>query len=77
MKDESNRFIGTVLEYEAPFEAVKNILATTSTESKSSDLKNESSIEKNEKVFIKKYIIFTISLFNISCIIENYIIYIF
>lgn len=52
MKDESNRFIGTVLEYEAPFEAVKNILATTSTEFKSSDLKNESNIEKNEKVFI-------------------------
>lgn len=45
VKDESNKFIGTVLEYEAPFEAVKN---TTITESKSS--KNESNNEKNEKV---------------------------
>lgn len=52
MKDESNRFIGTVLEYEAPFEAVKNILAATSTESKSGDSKNELSVEKNEKVYI-------------------------
>lgn len=50
MKDESNRFIGTVLEYEAPFEAVKNMSATTSTESKNNDLRNESSNENNEKV---------------------------
>ncbi|XP_071575833.1 coiled-coil domain-containing protein 93 isoform X2 [Temnothorax nylanderi] len=50
VKDESNRFIGTVLEYEAPFEAVKNTSATTtSTESKSNDSRNESSNEKNEK----------------------------
>ncbi|XP_011864736.1 PREDICTED: coiled-coil domain-containing protein 93 [Vollenhovia emeryi] len=49
VKDESNRFIGTVLEYEAPFEAVKNTSATTSTESKSSDSKNESNNEKIEK----------------------------
>ncbi|KYQ55068.1 Coiled-coil domain-containing protein 93 [Trachymyrmex zeteki] len=47
VKDELNRFIGTVLEYEAPFEAVKNM--TTITESKSSDSKNESNNEKNEK----------------------------
>lgn len=53
MKDESSRFIGTVLEYEAPFEAVKNTLATTiSTESKSSDSRHETNNEKNEKVFI-------------------------
>lgn len=50
MKDESNRFVGTVLEYEAPFEAVKNTLASTSTESKSSELRNESSNENKEKV---------------------------
>lgn len=49
VKDESNRFIGTVLEYEAPFETVKNILTTTSTESKSSDSRNESSNEISEK----------------------------
>ncbi|KAG5316978.1 CCD93 protein, partial [Acromyrmex heyeri] len=46
VKDESNRFIGTILEYEAPFEAVKN---TTITESKSNYSKNESNNEKNEK----------------------------
>ncbi|XP_077269728.1 coiled-coil domain-containing protein 93 isoform X1 [Temnothorax americanus] len=51
VKDESNRFIGTVLEYEAPFEAVLNSSATTTTltESKSNDSRNESSNEKNEK----------------------------
>ncbi|KAG5317420.1 CCD93 protein, partial [Pseudoatta argentina] len=46
VKDESNRFIGTILEYEAPFEAVKN---TTITESKSNYSKNESNNKKNEK----------------------------
>ncbi|XP_077269729.1 coiled-coil domain-containing protein 93 isoform X2 [Temnothorax americanus] len=52
VKDESNRFIGTVLEYEAPFEAVLNSSATTTTltESKSNDSRNESSNEKNEKI---------------------------
>lgn len=50
MKNESNRFIGTVLEYEAPFETVKNTSATTSTVSKISKSKNESSNERNEKV---------------------------
>ncbi|XP_071652289.1 LOW QUALITY PROTEIN: coiled-coil domain-containing protein 93 [Temnothorax longispinosus] len=50
VKDESNRFIGTILEYEAPFEAVKNSSATTtSTECKSNDSRNESSNKKNEK----------------------------
>ncbi|XP_011696543.1 PREDICTED: coiled-coil domain-containing protein 93 [Wasmannia auropunctata] len=48
VKDESSRFIGTVLEYEAPFEAVKNT-TMTAAESKSSDSRNESSNEKNEK----------------------------
>lgn len=50
MRDESSRFIGTILEYEAPFEAVKNTLATTI--SKSSDSSHETNNEKNEKVFI-------------------------
>ncbi|XP_014483645.1 PREDICTED: coiled-coil domain-containing protein 93 [Dinoponera quadriceps] len=52
VKDENNRFIGTVLEYEAPFDAVKNTTATTistSVEPKSGDLKHESSNEKTEK----------------------------
>ncbi|XP_039305912.1 coiled-coil domain-containing protein 93 isoform X2 [Solenopsis invicta] len=47
--DESNRFIGTVLEYEAAFEAVKNTSATTSMESKSSDSRNESNNERNNE----------------------------
>ncbi|XP_036146610.1 coiled-coil domain-containing protein 93 isoform X3 [Monomorium pharaonis] len=49
VKDESSRFIGTVLEYEAPFEAVKDTCATTSIDSKSSDSRNESSNKRNEK----------------------------
>ncbi|XP_024890343.1 coiled-coil domain-containing protein 93 [Temnothorax curvispinosus] len=48
VKDESNRFIGTILEYEAPFEAVKNSSATTtSTECKSNDSRNNKKNEKN------------------------------
>lgn len=53
MKDEANKFIGTVLEYEAPFDAVKNTAVTTvstSVESKSGDAKRELSNEKSEKV---------------------------
>jgi len=49
VKDKSNRFIGTVLEYEAPFETIKNT-TTIATESKSTDSENESSNEKSEKV---------------------------
>jgi len=49
VKDESSRFIGTVLEYEAPFEAIKNT-TTIATESKSTDSGNESNNEKSEKV---------------------------
>ncbi|KAL0134800.1 hypothetical protein PUN28_001519 [Cardiocondyla obscurior] len=49
VKDESNKFIGTLLEYEAPFEAVKNMSAMPLTDSKNNDLKTESSNEKNEK----------------------------
>ncbi|XP_050450867.1 coiled-coil domain-containing protein 93 [Cataglyphis hispanica] len=47
IKDESSRFIGTVLEYEAPFDAIK----TTSvlTKSKSNNSKHELNNEKNEK----------------------------
>lgn len=62
MKDESSRFIGTVLEYEAPFEAVKNTLATTI--SKSNDSRHETNNEKNEKVFINPHKIF--HTFNLS-----------
>ncbi|XP_032664099.1 coiled-coil domain-containing protein 93 isoform X2 [Odontomachus brunneus] len=52
VKDEANRFISTVLEYEAPFEAVENIATTTSTsvEPKTGDPKHESSNEKSEKI---------------------------
>jgi len=49
VKDESSRFIGTVLEYEAPFEAIKNI-TTVATESKTTDSGNESNNEKSQKV---------------------------
>ncbi|EZA53949.1 hypothetical protein DMN91_012005 [Ooceraea biroi] len=48
IKDKSSRFIGTVLEYEALFDVVKNT-TTTSSESKSNDPKYESSNEKSEK----------------------------
>lgn len=53
MKNEASRFIGTVMEYEAPFDAVKNATAatmSTSVEPKSNELKHESSNEKNENV---------------------------
>lgn len=47
IKDESSRFIGTVLEYEAPFDAIK----TTSvlTKSKSNNSKHELNNDKNGK----------------------------
>ncbi|EFN84149.1 Coiled-coil domain-containing protein 93 [Harpegnathos saltator] len=51
LKDETNRFISTVLEYEAPFDAVKTTVTTisTSVEPKSSGQRPESTNEKNEK----------------------------
>ncbi|XP_020293006.1 coiled-coil domain-containing protein 93 isoform X2 [Pseudomyrmex gracilis] len=48
VKDESSRFIGTVLEYEAPFDTVKDTSATL-TESKDTASKHESNNETNEK----------------------------
>lgn len=47
IKDESSRFIGTVLEYEAPFEAIKTTPITSI--SKSNNSKHELNNEKNEK----------------------------
>ncbi|KAL6259223.1 hypothetical protein P5V15_009142 [Pogonomyrmex californicus] len=48
VKDEANKFIGTVLEYEAPFEVVKSTSAITPIESKNSESRSESN-EKDEK----------------------------
>ncbi|KAL6438228.1 hypothetical protein ACFW04_004435 [Cataglyphis niger] len=47
IKDESSRFIGTVLEYEAPFDAIK--ATSVLTKSKSNNSKHELNNEKNEK----------------------------
>ncbi|XP_012214451.2 coiled-coil domain-containing protein 93 [Linepithema humile] len=49
VKDESSRFISTVLEYEAPFDAVTNKSSTASIDSKANNSKCESNNEKNEK----------------------------
>ncbi|CAL1689800.1 unnamed protein product [Lasius platythorax] len=48
IKDESSRFIGTVLEYEAPFDAIKTTSITSILKSKSNNTKHELN-EKNEK----------------------------
>ncbi|EFN71296.1 Coiled-coil domain-containing protein 93 [Camponotus floridanus] len=47
IKDESSRFMGTVLEYEAPFDAIKTTSITSI--SKSNNSKHELNNEKNEK----------------------------
>lgn len=50
IKDTSSRFIATILEYEAPFDVVKNAAAmSSSSKSKTNDSKHESSTENDEK----------------------------
>lgn len=73
MTDESDRYIGTLLEYEAPFEVIKNEAITAGH--KNDTTKQESSNEKNEKVciIISKFI----DLLNISAEELSVIIYVF